>query len=91
MTAALLTRDEVGRLGEALYEGRIRAEVETLENLGKMVIIDIETGDFAIDALGIDSAHQLQEKHPGARLYGIRIGYKVSESLNGLLERRKAA
>jgi hypothetical protein len=52
-----------------------------------MVIIDIETGDYEIDAMGIDSANRLHEKHPNARLYGIRIGYNVAESLGGIMER----
>jgi hypothetical protein len=46
-----------------------------------MVVIDIETGDFAVDEQGIESSRQLQARNPNARLYGIRIGYNVAESL----------
>lgn len=87
METLLLSREEVARQAKALYEQRIRAKVETEENIGKMVVIDIETGDFAIDTEGIASARKLQEKHPNARLYGIRIGYNVAESLGGVMER----
>jgi hypothetical protein len=87
METILLSREEVARRAKALYEQGIREQVETEENIGKMVIIDIETGDFAVDETGIASARQLQAMRPGARLYGIRIGYNVAESLGGVMER----
>src|SRR5579862_3152249 len=41
--------EEIARRGEGLYEQRLRALVETEENLGKIISIDIETGDYEID------------------------------------------
>ena len=87
METLVLTREEVARQGKALYQERIRAQVDTPENLGKMAIIDIETGDFEIDDLGIDSAEKLHARHPHARLYGVKIGYATAEALGGMLER----
>jgi hypothetical protein len=52
-----------------------------------MIIIDIETGEYAIDKTGIESAHYLRNKNPLARLYGLRIGYKVAVSFCGDMER----
>jgi hypothetical protein len=87
MQALLLSREEVAQRAKALYEQSIRAQVETEENVGKMVVIDIETGDFAVDEQGIESSRQLRARNPNARLYGIRIGYNVAESLGGVMER----
>ena len=88
MQTLLLSREEVARRAKALYEQSIRAQVETEENIGRMVIIDIETGDFAaVDDQGIESSRRLQARNPQARLYGIRIGYNVAESLGGVMER----
>ena len=87
MQALLLSREEVAQRAKALYEQSIRAQVETEENVGKMVVIDIETGDFAVDEQGIESSRQLQARNPNARLYGIRIRYNVAESLGGVMER----
>jgi len=87
METLLLSREEVAQRAKALYEQSIRRQVETEENIGKIVVIDIETGDFAVDELGIESSHQLQARHPNGRLYGIRIGYNVAESLGGVMER----
>jgi hypothetical protein len=85
--AILLSREEVGRRAKEIYENSIRQQVYTEENIGKMVIIDIETGEYAVDEMGIESAHLLRQKNPLARLFGIRIGYKVAVSFSGDMER----
>ena len=82
-----MSGNEVAERGKAWYAESIRAKVETRENIGKMVIIDVETGDFEVDELGLEASRHLQAKHPGAELYGIRIGYKSAEVLGGVLER----
>jgi hypothetical protein len=87
MQTLLLSHEEVGRLVKQLYESGIRQKVESAENIGKMVIIDIETGDYEVDKNGLHASHRLNERHPDARLFGIRIGYNVAASLGGVMER----
>lgn len=87
MQAILLSSEEVAKRAYQLYESKIRSTVETEANLGKMVIIDIETGDYEVDETGLPAAHNLYAKHPYARLFGIRIGYNVAASLGGVMER----
>jgi len=87
MTQAKTKPDEVSERGEKLYQQTVRAKVETPENIGKMVIIDVETGDYEVDDTGLISARCLHAKHPNADLYGIRIGYQAAEALGGVLER----
>jgi len=87
MQAILLSREEVARRAKQVYETSIRQRVEVEENIGKMVIIDIETGDYEVDETGLKSAHNLSAKHPYARLFGICIGYNVAASLGGVMER----
>ncbi|MFN6516048.1 MAG: hypothetical protein RMY29_016335 [Nostoc sp. CreGUA01] len=87
MQAILLSREEVAQRAKEIYENSIRQQVELQENIGKMVIIDIETGEYAVDKTGIESARYLRKKHPFARLFGIRIGYKVAASFSGQMER----
>ncbi len=89
MQAIFLSREEVARRARHLYDTTIRRNVELPENIGKMLIVDIETGDYEIDKTGIKSAHNLMAKHPYARLFGIRIGYNVAASLGGSMERSK--
>jgi hypothetical protein len=85
--AILLSREEVGRRAKEIYENSIRQQVYTEENIGKMVIIDTGTGEYAVDEMGIESAYILRKKNPYARLFGIRIGYKVAVSFSGEMER----
>ncbi len=87
MQAILLSSEEVAKRANQLYDNEIRQKVETEENIGKMVIIDIETGDYEVDEAGLQAAHNLYVKHPFARLFGIRIGYNVAASLGGVMER----
>ena len=83
MASFSLLGEEIGRRGKALYEQTIRQKVETPANIGRMVIIDIETGDYEVDDLGLEASHHLHAKRPDAPLYGIRIGYPDTETLFG--------
>lgn len=87
MDRSTLTSDEIAQRGQELYDQRIRQQVETEENIGKMVIIDVETADFAVDDTGLESARVLHQRRTGAALYGIRIGYQAAEAFGGVLER----
>lgn len=87
MQAILLSSEEVAKRANQLYESTIRQKVETEENIGKLVIINIETGDYEVDENGLQAAHNLYAKHPYARLFGIRIGYNVAASFGGVMER----
>ena len=77
---------ELGEKAHKLYE-RLRPEVETSENMGKFIVVEVESGDYEIDTQGIESSHRLQGRHPGAALYALRIGYKTAVSFCGGLER----
>lgn len=77
MQAILLSREEVAQRAKQLYESNIRQKVDVEENIGKMVIIDIETGDYEVDKTGLQASRNLSKKHPNARLFCIRIGYKL--------------
>ena len=87
MTQTAMSDEEVTKRGEELYKQSIRGKVETANNIGKMVIIDVETGDYEVDEMGLESARRLHANRPNAELYGIRIGYKSAEVLGGVLER----
>jgi hypothetical protein len=87
MQAILLSSEEVAELATKLYADSIRETVEIEANIGKMVIIDVETGAYHVDANGIESARYLRQQNPTARLFGIRIGYNVAASFSGVMER----
>lgn len=43
-----MTAEEIGRRGEALYNAGIRQKVETPENIGDFLALNIDTGEYAM-------------------------------------------
>ena len=87
MQAIFWTAVEVANKAQQIYENDIRQQVESSENIGKMIVIDAETGEYGIDSTGVESALKLKQKNPQARLFTIRIGYDVAVSFGGASER----
>lgn len=52
MQTILGSREEVPPRAKHLYESNIRPKIDLEENVGKMVIIDIETGNYKVDENG---------------------------------------
>src|SRR5262249_46430154 len=77
------SREKIARRGKKLYQQTLRAKVETEENIGKIISIDIEPGDYEIDADLLQSVNRLRARHPGAALWGERIGYDAVYALGG--------
>lgn len=69
--------NEISLRGKEIYEKQLRAKIETEENIGKLISIDIETGDYEIGNNPITTADRLFARHPDAALYGARIGYNA--------------
>ena len=77
------TYQEVGTRGDALYQ-TLRPLVETPENIGKLLSLDIETGDYEIGSdENFDAQRKLQAKHPGAAIFTVRVGYNAVYALGG--------
>jgi hypothetical protein len=70
------SKEELARRGQELYEAGIRQQVEA-GNEGKIVAIDIETGDFEVDENVVPSTNRLFARHPDAQPWGIRIGHQA--------------
>jgi hypothetical protein len=79
--------EEIGQRGQEIYEQKLRPLVETEENIGKIISIDIETGDYEIDDDLVKAGLRLQSRHPNAAMYGKRIGYNAVYALGGSLHR----
>ncbi len=87
MQAIFWTMEEVAGRAKQFYENGIRQEVEHGENIGQMIVIDAETGEYGIDSSGVETAIKLKDKNPMARLFTIRIGYDVAVVFGGEMER----
>jgi len=87
MQTISLSREKVVRRAKHFYESSIRPKNELEENIGNMVIIDIETSDYyKVDENSLHAADYLSAKHPHVRLFGIRIGYNIAGTLGGVME-----
>jgi hypothetical protein len=74
------SKEEFSQRGNALYESQIRSQVEA-DNYGKIVAIDIETGDFEVDEDTLVASDRLLERHPDAQTWFIRIGHSAVHRL----------
>jgi outer membrane protein assembly factor BamB len=70
------SKEELAQRGQALYESGIRQQVEA-GNEGKIVAIDIETGDFEVDENVVPATNRLFERTPNAQPWVIRIGHRA--------------
>ena len=79
--------EEIGRRGSELYENHLRLLLETEENIGKIVSIDVVSGDYEIAEDLLIAGRRLQLRHPDAQMYGKRIGYNAVYAVGGSLTR----
>ena len=80
-------RTEIGQRGQEIYENYLRAALETDENIGKIVSIDVQSGDYEVADDLVTAGRRLQQRHPNALMYGKRIGYNAVYALGGSLVR----
>jgi hypothetical protein len=88
MNQQLYTKEEVVRRGKELYELKIRPQVEE-GNIGKILVLDIETGDYAIDEDHLTADRLVRERHPDGVFYGMRIGFPSLGKIGGSWESLK--
>ncbi len=70
------SKEDLAQRGQALYDSGIRQQVEA-GNEGKIVAIDIETGNFEVDDNILPATNRLFEQHPDAQPWVIRIGHRA--------------
>lgn len=87
MTNPTLSREEISQRGKEIYQQRIRAHIETAENIGKIIAIDLDTGEYEIDQDLLAACNRLQEKQPDAVTWAERIGYDAVYAIGGTLVR----
>ena len=86
-TPARRPAEETGRLGDEIYERDIRPQVEETHH-GKIVAIDVDSGEYAIDDTGRAAAKRLLVRDPDADIWCLRVGYGVLRHFGGRPLRR---
>ena len=71
------SKEEFAQRGDEIYERDIRPQVKT-EDEAKFVLIDIETGDYEMDADELAASDRLLARHPDAQVWLVRIGSRYA-------------
>ena len=80
------SKEEFAQRGDAIYESEIRSQVEEAHH-GKIVAIDLETGDFEIDLSEISACERLEARHPDSQIWIVRIGSRHVRRFGGRTKR----
>jgi hypothetical protein len=80
------SKEEFAQRGDEIYESQVRPQVEA-SNHGKIVAIDLETGDFEVDASEIVACAHLEALHPDAQVWIVRIGSRHARRFGGRTKR----
>ena len=78
-------RRDVAERAKAIYEGRIRPLVEA-EHFGKVVSIDVESGDYEVAADPtdeVDALGRLRDRHRDPQVFRLRVGYRTLGRIGG--------
>ncbi|MGJ5627841.1 hypothetical protein [Nostoc sp. CALU 1950] len=87
MSYPKLSDEEIIQRGKEFYEKHIRSQVETVENIGKLISINVETGEYEIGDDLLVTSRRLQAKQPDAAIWAERIGYDAVYAVGGSLVR----
>jgi len=88
MPVANATVDPIVRRGQEIYEHDIRSKVEE-GNKGKLLVINVNTGEYEMDADDLVAAKRAKVRFGDAELFTMRIGYPAAYRIGGHLLARK--
>jgi len=68
------SKEEHAHRGTTMYEGHVRPRVEA-GNRGKIVAIDVDSGEFEVAEDGLTAARRLRARRTDAQIWCEKIGY----------------
>jgi hypothetical protein len=88
MAIGSLTTEEIVRRGQEIYEQEIRPKVEA-GNEGKLLVINVENGDYVMDADDAAALEGAKTQYPDAELFAVRVGSPSAYRLGGRFSTQK--
>ena len=70
-----LSKEEHARRGSELYE-KLRSQLKPIHQ-GKIVAIDVESGEFEIADQTLQAADQIRTRYPEAQIWFVRVGHRA--------------
>ena len=80
------SKEEFAQRGDLIYQTQIRPQVETGTH-GNIGAIDLESGDFEVDAREIAACNRLESRHPDAQIWIVRVGSRHVRRFGGRTKR----
>ena len=80
------SKEVFARRGDANYEKEVRPQLRAADD-GKFAAIDIESGEFAIDADELKAGNKLRKRIPEAQIWMVRVGYRSVHRIGGRVRR----
>jgi hypothetical protein len=80
---------DIGAEARRLYEATIRAKVEP-GNHGKYLVIDVQTGEYEVDADDMTAMKRASAKNPNGTFHLMRIGHRTVGRIGARQESREA-
>jgi len=75
-----LDRQAFARRAEEYYPRVLRARLEP-DHKGECLVLDVDTGDYEVDADEMAAIHRARAKHPDTLFYILRVGYRTSDRI----------
>jgi hypothetical protein len=82
------TPEEIARLGDDIYERTIRQKVES-SHYGKVVAIDVNSGEYEVADNVLLAARALRARVPGAEVWCVRVGHDALYRIGRLALRKQ--
>ncbi len=83
------SNEEAARRGESLYNEVVKPHLN-VEDDGKYVSIDLETGEWEMDSDRMAPGKRLRSRLPDAQVLTTRVGYGYAVRFGGASLRRQA-
>jgi hypothetical protein len=74
--------EEIARLGDEIYQRNLQAQLEP-ESLGRIVAIDVHSGEYFVADTALEASRQLRLQQPDAEIWLIRIGERSLHRIGG--------
>ena len=71
------SKEEFAQRGDEIYRSQVRQQIDEEIDRGRIVAIDIETGEFELADDTMMATRKLYERLPDAQPWVVRIGYRA--------------
>ena len=80
-------KKEIVQRGDAIFEKDVKRHLKGRDPM-HFVVIDIETGDYEVDADNLAACLRLHQRNPDAQLFARRVGSRTIHHFGGRVRPR---